>query len=209
MKTLTAPNWSARTRMLSTMLYPDEFVEGAQFSVRKSVSERVVCWIRADRSPRKCLRGYMKAVWARELDWGVQSEWMEGEGTTSVVGSPCDSLQVVGLHSGTMGHGSLLPRSFRENTRSSLNADARTELRSQALTVSTSADAVSDRRFDSRTIHKFSTDATWTTGELKIPERNRASRKGSARRGHLRPDRPLTACGSQPGDVFAPLLPDH
>ena len=59
---------------------------------------------------------------------------MEGEGTTSVVGSPCDSLQVVGLHSGTMGHGSLLSRSFRKNTRSPLNADAGTELRSQALT---------------------------------------------------------------------------
>jgi len=49
---------------------------------------------------------------------------MEGEGTTSVVGGPCDSLQVVSLHSGTMGHGSLVSRSFRKNTGSSLNAVA-------------------------------------------------------------------------------------
>jgi len=51
---------------------------------------------------------------------------MEGEGTTSVVGGPCDSLQVVGLHSGTMGHGRLLSRSVRKNTGSSLNAGAGT-----------------------------------------------------------------------------------
>ena len=47
---------------------------------------------------------------------------MEGEGTTSVVGGPCDSLQVVGLHSGTMGHGSLVSRPVGENARSPLNA---------------------------------------------------------------------------------------
>jgi len=30
---LTAPNWPARLRIFSTMLYPEEFVEGEQFSV--------------------------------------------------------------------------------------------------------------------------------------------------------------------------------
>ena len=30
---LTAPNWFARVRMLSTMLYPEALVDGEQFSV--------------------------------------------------------------------------------------------------------------------------------------------------------------------------------
>jgi hypothetical protein len=30
---LTAPNWFARMRMLSTMLYPEALVDGGQFSV--------------------------------------------------------------------------------------------------------------------------------------------------------------------------------
>ena len=33
---LTDPNWLARVRILSTMLYPEAFVEGAQFSVGDS-----------------------------------------------------------------------------------------------------------------------------------------------------------------------------
>ena len=42
LKMLTAPNWLARMRMLSTMLYPEEWVEGGQFSARDSVCECVV-----------------------------------------------------------------------------------------------------------------------------------------------------------------------
>jgi len=38
---LTAPNWLARVRILSTMLYPEVFVEGAQFSVWGSARECV------------------------------------------------------------------------------------------------------------------------------------------------------------------------
>ena len=39
---LTAPNWLARVRIYSTMLYPEEFVEGEQFSAWESAPERVV-----------------------------------------------------------------------------------------------------------------------------------------------------------------------
>ena len=38
---LTDPNWLARLRTLSTMLYPEAFVEGVQFSIRDSARERV------------------------------------------------------------------------------------------------------------------------------------------------------------------------
>jgi hypothetical protein len=33
LKRLTAPNWSARLRMLSVRLYPEALVDGGQFSV--------------------------------------------------------------------------------------------------------------------------------------------------------------------------------
>jgi len=39
---LTAPNWFARMRMLSMMLYPEAWVDGGQFSVWDSAWERVV-----------------------------------------------------------------------------------------------------------------------------------------------------------------------
>jgi len=42
LKMLTAPNWLARVRIYSTMLYPEEFVEGEQFSAWESAPERVV-----------------------------------------------------------------------------------------------------------------------------------------------------------------------
>jgi len=38
---LTDPNWLARVRIFSTMLYPEAFVEGAQFSVWNSAQERM------------------------------------------------------------------------------------------------------------------------------------------------------------------------
>ena len=41
LKMLTAPNSLARVRMFSTMSYPEELVEGAQFSVRGSALEHV------------------------------------------------------------------------------------------------------------------------------------------------------------------------
>jgi len=42
LKMLTAPNWLARLRIFSTMLYPEALVDGAQFSVRDSAREHVV-----------------------------------------------------------------------------------------------------------------------------------------------------------------------
>jgi len=84
LKRFTDPNWLARVRMLSTMLYPEAFVEGAQFSVSDLARQCVVGREFANRSPRRCLRGHMKALWTRESDWTVV--WVVGEGTTSVVG---------------------------------------------------------------------------------------------------------------------------
>ena len=40
LKMLTDPNWLARVRIFSTMLYPEAFVEGAQFSVWGSARAR-------------------------------------------------------------------------------------------------------------------------------------------------------------------------
>ena len=68
LKMLTDPNWLARVRIFSTILYPEAFVEGVQFSVWDSVRQCVVGQERADRSPRRCLRGHMKVWYMRELD---------------------------------------------------------------------------------------------------------------------------------------------
>jgi len=38
----TGPNWLARARIFSTMLYPEAFVEGAQFSILDSARQCVV-----------------------------------------------------------------------------------------------------------------------------------------------------------------------
>ena len=103
LKTLTAPYWLARVRMLSTMVYPEELVDGAQFSIWDSAWERVMRWERADRSPRRCLRAHMEAWWTTRSRWVVL--WMKGESTTSAVDGPCDSPQAVDLYSDIVWHG--------------------------------------------------------------------------------------------------------
>ena len=69
---LTAPNWLASVRMLSTMLYPEALVDGWQFSVRRGSYWECVVGERADRSPRRCQLDHMKAWWTREPGQAVR-----------------------------------------------------------------------------------------------------------------------------------------
>ena len=85
LKMLTDPNWLARVRIFSTMLYPEAFVEGAQFSVWDLARNCVVGRELANRNPRRCLRDHTKVRYARELGRAVG--WVVGEGTTSFVGA--------------------------------------------------------------------------------------------------------------------------